>query len=191
MKDNTPKKPSQKWLDHIRNKYTYVREKGQVVNNKTSKPCLKTDSHGYLRLTVYVHPKKRSIGSHHMVWFFEYGEWPTSQLDHIDGNKQNNHCTNLRQVTMRENVHFYQKSRKSSSKYLGVSWNKSKKKWLACIYLDKKLRYLGYFNCELEAARAYDKALVGLGLDPVNVKIIRNEDRMQKVMEFMNDTDAS
>lgn len=189
MSNHTPKKPSQEWLDHIKNNYTYDREKGQVFNNKTGKPCLGTDTHGYMRLTVYVHPKKRSIATHHMVWFFEYGVWPTSQLDHIDGNKMNNHCTNLRLVTMRENVKFYHKSRKTSSKYLGVSWNKKGSKWAAHIYIKKRLKGLGYFACEEEAARAYDKALVGLGLDPVNVKIMRNEERMQKVMEFINDTD--
>mgnify|MGYP003635829735 FL=1 len=187
MTDNKPKKPSQEWFDHIRNNYTYDREKGQVVNNKTGKPCLRTDSHGYMRLTVYVHPKKRSIATHHMVWFFEYGEWATSQLDHIDGNKLNNHCTNLRLVTNRENTQSYHRLRKSSSKYLGVSRNKAKKKWVAYIWIGKKLSFLGYFTCELEAARAYDRALVSINLDPLNVKIMRNEERLQKVMEFIND----
>ena len=189
MANHTPKKPSKEWLDHIKNNYTYDREKGQVFNNRLGQRLLKPDNHGYLRLNVPVPPKYRRLAMHHLVWFFEYGVWPTSQLDHIDGNKVNNHFTNLRLVTMRENVRFYQKSKKTSSKYHGVSWSNCRKMWAAYIHMNKRDKFLGRFECELEAARAYDKALVGLGLDPVNVKIMRNKERMQKVMEFMNDTD--
>lgn len=189
MSNHTPKKPSKEWLDHIKNNYTYNRKKGQVFNNKTGKPSLIANSRGYLHVGVTVKGKTKSSRTHHLVWFFEYGEWPTSQLDHIDGNKLNNHFTNLRLATGRENTQSYHRLKRSSSKYLGVSWRKDRKIWTACIYINKAHKWLGYFECELEAARAYDKALVGQGLDPVNVKIMRNEERMQKVMEFMNDTD--
>lgn len=189
MAIHTPKKPSQEWLDHIKSNYTYDREKGQVFNNKKGKPPLIANGQGYLHIGVTVKRKTKFSNVHHLVWFFEYGEWPTSCLDHIDGNKVNNHHTNLRQVTQRENTQFYHRSRKTSSKYTGVCWKERRKKWGAQIRLEGKVKFLGRFDCELEAARAYDKALVGMGLDPVNVKIMRNKERMQKVMEFMNDTD--
>ena len=184
---HTPKKPSQEWLDHIKNNYTYDREKGQVFNSKTGKPSLVGNSCGYLLIQPYLNGRKKVLQAHHVVWFFEYGEWPTSSLDHIDGNKKNNHHTNLRQVTNRENTQFYWGSKKTSSKYIGVCWHKIYKKWLARIKIQDKRHFLGNFECELEAARAYDRALVKEGLEPVNVKIMRNEDRMQKVMEQNND----
>ena len=191
MSIHTPMKPSQEWLDHLKNNYTYDREKGQVLNNKTGKPAFGIVGVRYLRVSLALNGRRKHCQAHHVVWFFEYGEWPKSCLDHIDGNKVNNHHTNLRQVTHRENAQFYNKSRKTTSKYLGIYWNKKVKKWRSNIKVDARLIHLGYFDCELEAASAYDKALVGLGLDPVNVKIMRNKERMQKVMEFMNDTDAS
>jgi hypothetical protein len=189
MSNHTPKKPSQEWLDHIKNRYTYDREKGQVFNNKKGKPPVALNAHGYLRYTICLNGKQRFALAHHLVWFFEYEEWPTSSLDHIDGNKVNNHHTNLRQATSRENTQFYSRSRKTASKYVGVDWVPRCKPWRARIRIEGKLKHLGIYECEIEAARAYDKALVGLGLAPVNVNIMRDEERMQEAMEFMNDTD--
>ena len=191
MSIHTPKKLSQEWLDHIKSNYTYDREKGQVFKNKRGKPALAPNSAGYLLVQSLLNGKRKAFKAHHVVWFFEYGEWPKSCLDHIDGNKVNNHHLNLRQVTSRENSQFYRRSVKNSNKYVGVSRYKGNKNWQVFIAIKGKNKGLGHFDCELEAARAYDKALVGLGLDPVNVKIMRNEEKMQKVMEFMNDTDAS
>ena len=187
MTDNKPEKPSQEWLDHLKKNYTYDREKGQVLNNKMGKPALGPNSRGYLIVKTTLKRKRKYLSTHHVVWFFEYDEWATSCLDHIDGDKTNNHHTNLRQVTHRENVQFYQKSRKTSSKYLGVVWAKERKKWRSALHFEGRGRFLGYFTCELEAARAYDRALVSINLDPLNVKILRNEERLQKVMEFIND----
>jgi hypothetical protein len=111
---------------------------------------------------------------HHVIWFFEYGQWPKSQLDHIDGNKVNNHYSNLRECSARENANSIKRRREQvTSVFMGVSLCKSRGKWKAQISLDspfsKPNKNLGRFNCEIEAARAYDVALVKMGLAPFNI----------------------
>lgn len=74
-------------------------------------------------------------------------------VDHIDNNKENNKVDNLQLITNRENS--TKDRRGGSSKYVGVSWNKSRCKWQAQIYLDGKHLHLGTFYKEEDAARAY------------------------------------
>lgn len=50
--------------------------------------------------------------------------------------------------------------RDSSSKYKGVHWVKSRKKWRADIRVDGKTVYLGVFSDEDDAAKAYNSAVL-------------------------------
>lgn len=43
-------------------------------------------------------------------------------------------------------------------KFVGVSWNKKRRKWRAQSKHDGKRQHLGHFNDEQEAARAVDTA---------------------------------
>ncbi len=78
-------------------------------------------------------------------------------VNHIDFNKINNNINNLEIVTNRENSNL--KHHKSSSKYTGVSWHKHAKKWSSNIWINGKLKHLGYFTNELEASQYYENAL--------------------------------
>ena len=78
-------------------------------------------------------------------------------VNHIDFNRTNNNVTNLEIITNKENCN--RKHLKSSSKYTGVYWNKANNKWQSIIYLNGKLKHLGLFVDELEASKAYQKAL--------------------------------
>jgi hypothetical protein len=79
-------------------------------------------------------------------------------VDHIDNNKLNNKLSNLRICTAKQNSMNKSSSKNSSSKYVGVSYNKLSNKWMAYIIIDGFNKYLGLYITELEACIARDKA---------------------------------
>jgi len=78
--------------------------------------------------------------------------------DHINHKGLDNRKNNLRICTRQQNTHNQQPRKSGTSKYKGVDWNKRQKKWRARIYYKSKFHYLGYFNNEIDAAKAYDRA---------------------------------
>ncbi|MCB9025320.1 MAG: hypothetical protein H6625_03310 [Bdellovibrionaceae bacterium] len=50
------------------------------------------------------------------------------------------------------------KQQKSSSKYKGVFWDSTRKKWRVDIYVDGKCNFIGLYSGEDSAALAYNKA---------------------------------
>jgi len=57
--------------------------------------------------------------------------------------------------------------KRGSSKHRGVTWDKKYGKWRSAIYFDGKLKHLGLFKSEEEAARKFDEVAAALGR-PVN-----------------------
>jgi hypothetical protein len=79
-------------------------------------------------------------------------------VDHKNGDSLDNRRANLRPATRSQNCQNVPKRKNTSSRFIGVSFNKFHKKWSAFINSEGKRMFLGYFDNEIDAACAYDTA---------------------------------
>jgi len=99
--------------------------------------------------------KRKNLQMHNLVLDVPPGMY----ADHVNHNGLDNRKANLRAVTHTQNVWHRRKFRPPSrSKYKGVDWAKDMKRWRARIRVNGKRIYLGSFENELDAAKAYDAA---------------------------------
>ena len=98
--------------------------------------------------------RKKTIAMHR-----EVNKTPKGLVtDHINRKTLDNKKINLRSCTDVENCRNTKITKNSSSRFKGVSWDKSREKWAAYIKINWKKRYLGRFSSEKCAARAYNKS---------------------------------
>ena len=84
---------------------------------------------------------------------------PGKDVDHQNHDTLDNRRNNLRLCTRAENLQNMRRGQRNGhSQYKWVSWDKSCNKWQANITRNYKNYKLGRFDCEREAAQAYNQA---------------------------------
>jgi hypothetical protein len=154
--------------EYLRSQLSYNSDTGEfrwiapAQGRELNKPAGGTHSNGYRRIKVAVGGRYCEFLAHRLAWLYVYGVWPTLCIDHIDLNKTNNRIANLREANFSENSRNRKKSPNRSSRYLGVSWWESQKKWVAQIKFIGKRIYIGSYDSEIDAALAYNKTALSL-----------------------------
>ncbi len=100
--------------------------------------------------------RTQPIRLHRLILNAEVGQI----VDHINGNPLDNRKSNLRIVTSTVNNQNARKRKDGvSSKFKGVSYSASERKWKCQIQINKQKIHLGVYLSEIEAAKTYNRAL--------------------------------
>lgn len=133
------------WLVN-RNSYRGKVKVGAVANN--------VSAHGYIRIGI----DGTRYQAHRLAWFYVYGKWPRSQIDHINRDRLDNRISNLREASDAQNKQNLGLNSRNTSGVTGVTWDKQRQKWFAKINHNYKQIPLGRFDNIQDATNAYAEA---------------------------------
>jgi hypothetical protein len=147
-------------VDRVRDALDYDHVTGQFVWKNTSHNSRvmagenaghTCPRHGY----VFIGIDRVVYRAHRLAWAHFYGEWPANQIDHINGDRQDNRIANLREATNAQNAQNMGIKKSNTSGVPGVSWHDRAGKWSAQITIGGKKRHLGLFECRETAHEVY------------------------------------
>jgi len=138
---------------------TNGRQRQETIRKLTLEP------RGYMNVGLHINGKTSIVSVHRLVAkTFIPNPDNKPDVNHKNLLKTNNMVWNLEWTTERENVvHYYMTQTTSSSKYIGVYWDKVNEKWETEITYKGKKVYKKRFDDELEAHESRQKKLKELG----------------------------
>lgn len=134
----------------LREDFTYDPETGDFI--KYDGRWGGVSKRGYIQLTY----EGTTYVVHRLIWMWVYGEEP-EQIDHINGDRQDNRLENLRNVDPLTNQRNRTKNKNNSSGFNGVCWDKESWQWEARIRIEGRVICIGVYNTPQEAAEARQK----------------------------------
>lgn len=149
-------------VDRIRELFHYNQETGEFTRKvKTGKSTVVGEvvgspaKNGYLRITV----DGIRLLAHRAAFAVMTGRLPDGDIDHINGDRQCNAWSNLREATRAQNMQNEQKARSNNgSGVAGAHWHKDAGKWTSAIKTNGLKRHLGVFDTAEQAHAAYVSA---------------------------------
>lgn len=111
------------------------------------------DTDGYVKIRI----DGKLYGAHRLAILYTDGYLP-DYADHKDRIRSNNSRSNLRAATKLRNQQNKSSAKSSTSKFVGVHFDKLKSMWTCSVKHNYKHVYRKRFKRELDAAISYDKA---------------------------------
>lgn len=135
----------------IKGRVSYDPITGMLIKTNGRSATGKSDKKGYLRVCY----NQKQYLAHRVAWFIQTGNDPGKlQIDHINGNKEDNRWCNIRTVDNRVNCMNQKRPKNNTSGTLGVCWHRAKRKWISSIKINYKTIQIGAFDSKEEAVKA-------------------------------------
>lgn len=143
------------WRERPRSLFTLDREFRRWNGRYAGKPASYRRGTGYLGLFVF----RRGFSAHRIAWAMHHDEWPVGDIDHINGDREDNRICNLRDVTRSENCRNAKLSKANKTGAIGVTYRRGK--WRASMHI-----HLGLFDTLEAAVAARKEAEARFGYHP-------------------------
>ena len=125
----------------------------------SGKPALNyVKGNGYLEGSILDH----KTYAHRAIWAMVHGDWPQSDVDHINGVKTDNRIANLRLATRSQNCMNRPAQSNSKTGVKGVWFRRDIGKFESAIWVRSRKHRVGVFETLAEAQEAYANAATRL-----------------------------
>lgn len=152
-------KPAPCSHEEIKSAFDYCPETGCLLWKPrprvvAGQPAGSLYANGYVKIRF----KQSNYWAHRLVWFWHTGEWPSKEIDHLNGDRGDNRVENLRPASRPENRQNSISKQQRSGALAGAHFCTSTGRWRANITVAGKIHRLGRFDTPEEAHAAYLKA---------------------------------
>lgn len=125
-----------------------------------NKPAGIKGNHGYIAISIQ---NKKYLAHRLAVIYLGMDLSNGSEVDHINGRRDDNRKSNLRVVNSQGNSKNMKRSSNNTSGRTGVYWDKINSKWLVMAHSGNKQHYAGRFKNKDDAIKAREDLELKLG----------------------------
>ena len=151
------------WLERVKGSFTVSDRELKRWNSRYAGKQAGSAAHctNTKKTYIVVRHNKYTVKAHRVAWYIVNGQLPVGEIDHIDGEGQNNKYVNLRDVSREDNRKNIKRYTSNTSGCTGVTFNRGR--WSARINVNGERVNLGRFVHIAGAIKARKKAEIEYG----------------------------
>lgn len=103
---------------------------------------------------IYISIDGKSYSAHRLAWLYMTGNFPVACIDHMNGKRNDNRWSNIREATKKQNNENIPLRSDNKSGHRGIYWFKQTNRWRASVRHNGVRIGVGYFKNLEDAVKA-------------------------------------